>query len=745
MSFMLLRFLRIIDRNMISKILKKIFGKKEEPVTNTQERHTHHPTPNRELTNEEKVFNFDLMNDKIFIYHESAYRHQGIIVRRATENNRLTLGEVLSQLFDENDTSVQSMAIAYRLAEFGTDMSETIIENANEVWNYDLFSCILKRKIDGHFTKGMYHETTLVVNCTTNRYIMTLTSLGGIDTVKYMRATILVPDNKNTDDGMSLKTENAPISFSFILSYSELDDNPEFSKYDQVEKDVNRKQEQHKEYDELEKEFVHGRFEFKGYDYIGYGKWLFEQNRYYDTFSILERAFNFIRMKNLDTQNQELMTVYYDICNIMGQCLSKMDREDEASYYFKQGAPGLSTEKPNLLALSYAKLGNPTAVGRMKAWMDLVVQKYGDFENLPEEIEQFSVNVPVELAKYKERTDELFNNNPNYNGQITIGILLRTLMGLNKKNIAPCMSVYDCNSDKFLERVEDIDIILNSEINRSEQLDKVYVLSCNHVHYKTEGDEDKSILCSNAPLIISTHKICGDKTAATMRVDIIRCNFANNDDKREFVRINAPLTYSVCLGMYDDLSFGTDNDNLLAAIRKSIDYMDERRHFEAYKLAKWVFECTSNRLKSPMGINYESKDELLWEIFYEASYRIGFCLMEMNKMNTSAYYLEIASHSMQYLHVQEYINFLSNSKDPQVISVVENVMANSPKPENEEGLRAWNWHMAFLKRRKAYALIEEERFEEAKAFITTELLNDPQCKDFAQGELNYIDEQLKKR
>ena len=53
--------------------------------------------------------------------------------------------------------------------------------------------------------------------------------------------------------------------------------------------------------------------------------------------------------------------------------------------------------------------------------------------------------------------------------------------------------------------------------------------------------------------------------------------------------------------------------------------------------------------------------------------------------------------------------------------------------------------MAFLKRRKAYALIEEERFEEAKAFITTELLNDPQCKDFAQGELNYIDEQLKKR
>lgn len=730
---------------MIIKLIKTIFGKKEEPMTDTQGRHTHHPTPERELTDEEKGLNFDLLTDKMFIHNEAAYRNQEIIVRRATENNRLTLGEVLSQLFDEKSTSVKSMAIAYRLAHFGEDVSETIIEDANEVWNFDLFSCILKRKLDGHYTMGSYHETTLIVNCTTKRYIMTLTSLGGIDTVKYMRATLLVPDKKDTDDGMSHKTENAPLSISFILSYSELDDNPEFAKYVQVEKDVNRKREQHKEFDELEQEFVHGLYEFNGYGYIGYGKWLFAQNRYYDTFSTLERAFNYIRMENLDTQNQDLMSAYYDICNIMGQCLTKMDREDEASYYFKQGAPGVSIESPNLLALSYAKLGNPIAVGRADAWMKLTAQKYGSYEKLPEEIKRFSADVSVELVKYKKQADELFKNHPTYNGQITIGILLNTLMGLKKGNIAPCMFVYDCDSGKFLERIEDTDIILNSEINKTEQQNKVYVLSCSHAHYVTKEDEDKSILCTNAPLIISTHKICGDKTSATMRVDIIRCNFANNDDKHELGRFNVPLTYSICLGKNEELSFGTDNDSLLAAIRKSIDYMDERRHFESYKLAKWVFECTSNRLKSQIGLNYESKDELLWEIFFEASYRIGYCLMEMNKMNTSAYYLEMASHSRKYEPIQEYINFLANSKDPQVLSVVEDVMARSPKPENEDDIRAWNFHMAFLKRRKAYVLIEEERLEEARTFITTELLNDSLCKDFAQGELEYIDELLKQR
>ena len=40
---------------------------------------------------------------------------------------------------------------------------------------------------------------------------------------------------------------------------------------------------------------VHGQLEFQGYGYIGYGKWLFEQSRYYDTYSILKRAYNYMK------------------------------------------------------------------------------------------------------------------------------------------------------------------------------------------------------------------------------------------------------------------------------------------------------------------------------------------------------------------------------------------------------------------------------------------------------------------
>jgi hypothetical protein len=138
-----------------------------------------------------------------------------------------------------------------------------------------------------------------------------------------------------------------------------------------------------------------------------------------------------------------------------------------------------------------------------------------------------------------------------------------------------------------------------------------------------------------------------------------------------------------------------------------------------------------------MGIKYESQDELLWEIFFEASYTVGFCLMELGKAHTAAYYLEIASHSMNYKHIQEYINCLANSQDPQALEVVEDVIQRSPKPDSKESVMSWSNHMAFLKRRKAYVLIDRKLYSEARSLLT-EMLSDPMCKDFAQDELNYL-------
>ena len=299
------------------------------------------------------------------------------------------------------------------------------------------------------------------------------------------------------------------------------------------------------------------------------------------------------------------------------------------------------------------------------------------------------------------------------------------------------MFIYDTNNNRFLERIDEIDLIFDYSLDTEKSVNKVFVLSCSHVHYKINEDEDKSILCHNAPIVIATHSITGNDCTSCIRIDMIRHNFSNNDDKRELVRVNSPLGISFSIGLPYGLNYASDKDSLLNAIRKAIDLVDEKRFVEALKWSKWVFECTSNSLKDKMGIKYESQDELLWEIFFEASYTVGFCLMELGKAHTAAYYLEIASHSMNYKHIQEYINCLANSQDPQALEVVEDVIQRSPKPDSKESVMSWSNHMAFLKRRKAYVLIDRKLYSEARSLLT-EMLSDPMCKDFAQDELNYL-------
>jgi hypothetical protein len=716
--------------NLITNIIKSIFGNKSNDNVTRQ-------NDISDNDDYDHYFDFDLIEKKEFIHLESAYQNQKYVFRRATESNRLILGELIEPILKVNKSSLLSMAVAYRIEGAGDPIEESVINSAEDIWNYDLFSCILKNKTDeGHYTKGMFHETTLIVKTNERNCIFVLTSLGGPDTFKYMRVSVLSPDNSIEDDGNSLQTQNAPFIASFILSYSEIDNNPDYQTYSIIEDSVKTKHESGQEWTELEREYVHGQFEFQGYYYVGYGRWLFEQNRYYDTFSILERAFNYLKSQ-IDDSDTRQVKAFYDICNIIGICLSNMDREDEACFYFRQGAPGLALTEANKLALCHAKLGNPIAMKQMTDWLMLVAQKYGDHQNWSEEVKQFSADVPVELTRYKKKVDEEIQSNPNYSEVITIGYILKELWGLNKKNLAPCMFIYDLDANSFEERIEDVDVISDYIVNKENTSNKVFVLSCTHVHYKTNDEEDKSILCHNAPIIISTHAIKGKESTANIRIDMIRQNFSNNDDKRDFVRLNIPLNATYTIGLPYGISYSQEKESLLAGIRKAIELVEEKRFIEAYKLSKWVFECVSNSLKDKMGIKFESEDELLWDIFFESSYNVGFCLMELNKPHTAAYYLEIASHSMNYKHIQEYINCLANSQDPQAIEVVEDVIQRSPKPDTKEDLMSWSNHMAFLKRRKAYVLIDRKRHSEARSLLS-EMLNDPLCKDFAQDELNYL-------
>ena len=192
---------------------KKLFGKKEKNSEQSCQ-----TTPNKQY------IDFDMLHNKELVHLESAYRHQEIVFRRATETNRITLGEILTGLFKTESTSIESLAIMYRLGFMNDDKAEELIFNDLEtIWNYDIFACILKNKTeDGHYTNGLFHETTLVVKCKEKNYILAITSLGGIDTLKYLRVSLMSPDNSDEDDCASLKTNNSNNNciYSFVCRNS---------------------------------------------------------------------------------------------------------------------------------------------------------------------------------------------------------------------------------------------------------------------------------------------------------------------------------------------------------------------------------------------------------------------------------------------------------------------------------------------------------------------------------------------
>ena len=433
-----------------------------------------------------------------------------------------------------------------------------------------------------------------------------------------------------------------------------------------------------------------GRFAAVSYYYINHGKWLFEQkdHRNYDAYTTLERAFYYLRPR-LSASDENTKSLFNDISNDIGICLSCLGREDEASFYFRQtDEDGLLCDQANQALAHHRNQAEHTA---------------------------------------SSRCDD----------RLTIGYALSVLLGLKKMNLAPCMFVYDTTDGSFLQRIEDQDAIVDYTLNDENAKDKVFVLSCSHAHYLTGDERDKSILCPNAPVIISTHAIHGDNSSSIMRVDVVRCNFYFDDGKRrEDMPSNIPVTYSFTVGSQSGVSFSADTESLAEGLSEAVRLLQEKRFMEALKLSKGVFEYVRNQQAE--GVIDKLEDESLRKIAYDAAYCAGFCLMELEKMTTASYYLEIAAHALNYKYVQEYINCLSNTRDLRALPFIENVISHSPRPTSPEDIKAWEFHMSFLKRRKAYVLIDFGRIAEARAYLT-EMLDDPVNKDFAENELKYID------
>ena len=133
------------------------------------------------------------------------------------------------------------------------------------------------------------------------------------------------------------------------------------------------------------------------------------------------------------------------------------------------------------------------------------------------------------------------------------------------------------------------------------------------------------------------------------------------------------------------------------------------------------------------------------ETFSELCYKIGFCHTELRHFDKAFYFLDLLCDNGNIRHNSELVNCLVNGKDVRAFSVIDGLIKTiNEHIENDEDM---NDNIVsffnFLKRRKAYALIDFGKIQEAEEAFTA-MLEEPENSDYALQELAYI-QNLKKQ
>ena len=157
------------------------------------------------------------------------------------------------------------------------------------------------------------------------------------------------------------------------------------------------------------------------------------------------------------------------------------------------------------------------------------------------------------------------------------------------------------------------------------------------------------------------------------------------------------------------------------------------RYFEALPL----FESAFRRMQP----RFDSMKNREKEAFYEVIYHIGFCYLDLKQYDKALAYLDMLTGLHRISYTTELVNAMVNSGDFRSMSTIEGLMETiNENLDLEEGEKPADYiqaFLAFLNRRKAFLLVDKNKFDEAKKMLN-KMLEDPLSSDYAINELAYI-------
>ena len=472
--------------------------------------------------------------------------------------------------------------------------------------------------------------------------------------------------------------------------------------YEECEASMRQKEQRGEELSEMEKEISEGRWELKApADGIGYGRWLMEEERWFDAFRQLSRIFYTSQRYVLNRMDDgEWVNTFIHLAQDIGKCLHKMGRLDEANYYLSLAAGRIAEARPE-----YSEL-----------------------------LAEMSDIRTTEQDKLKEFRKVAFDRTarPYVPKELSVGFMMQELFRAPEGSLTS-IAVFRDGSDSVI-REQDAQKVWDYPVLSLAGDGVTAVVGYSPVTYITKNDADKSKLVTNNVAIIRVKKAATGKDDDLFRFFVMVPPAPFDSDRQFAINENVPEGVSFIVGGAKSGWPETVKPEEVWGFAHAL--CKRCRFLEGFRAARFVVDYSKAR--------WDSLDDGAKGDFFDALFSAGFSLMDFRLPEKANYYLGIAAQDLSSQHVQEYINCLANSHDIRTLAYIDHVIETTQEEgADAEALERWK---LFLKRRKAYILTDAQRFVEAEVLLQ-ELLNssDEITRNFAASELRYVIDEKRKR
>ena len=172
---------------------------------------------------------------------------------------------------------------------------------------------------------------------------------------------------------------------------------------------------------------------------------------------------------------------------------------------------------------------------------------------------------------------------------------------------------------------------------------------------------------------------------------------------------------------------------------ESKDLINEKRYYEAIRRLEPVYQILAKASgdMAPQELNY----------YFEVSYLLGSCYTFLGRYKEGIFYLQPLIRTRRINYTEMYINCLVNLHDGNAMRFINRLLGDIVPPmvnedaDDEEDYpdeqQSEKSFINFLKRRKAYLLVEMKEYDDAEKLLK-KMLDEPDSSDFALQELAFI-------